>query len=50
MAKHGRGWLTEDNASQAKTFVSPPYPFLLLSEIGLREVFEEDIDRIYFRE
>ena len=49
MAESGRHWLTEDNANQAKTLVSPPYPFLLLSENGLQELFEESIDQIYFR-
>ena len=50
MAEHGRNWLTENNGGQAKTFVSLPYPFLLLSgENRLDEMFEENIDQIYSR-
>ena len=49
MAESGRDWLTEKNADQAKTLVSPPYFFLLLSENELQELLKGNIDRIYFR-
>ena len=49
MAESGRHWLTENNANQAKTLVSPPSSFRSFNENELHELFKENIDRFYFR-
>ena len=49
MAESGRDWLTENNANQAKTLVSPPYFFPPLSGNELQELINDNNDPIYFR-